>query len=134
MNVLRPPRIVVIAPGIGARLYRGKTVVAFRIRQSAPRAEEIRVEGRRMVVARMTVASRRVRLPDLDQRIRDTMSVLIQNAAGHYDPLALRRVGEVTGEVVIARADRVVAVDGTRQFAERMRDRDQGLLGRALVR
>ena len=121
MNVRRTPGVGVVAPRIRARLDGDEAVIALAVGEDAARAQEIRIERRRMIVARVAIAARRIGLPDLHQRVRHAAAVFIQHPAGHDDALALRRLGKMQRQVVIGLADRVVAVDGSGQFAERMR-------------
>src|SRR5471030_297854 len=116
MNMRRPPRVVVIAPGIGAGLDRHEAIVAAAIRHRPARAQEIGIERRLMIVRRMPVTARAVRLPHFHQRVRDGPAVLIENAPRHDDALALRRVRAVPRKIVVGFTDWVVAVERPRPF------------------
>src|SRR5262245_28377586 len=90
MDVRRAPGVVVVTPGIFARTDRGEAVAALAIGQSAPAAGEIRVERSVVLVGRMGIAAGGVGLPDLDQRVRHRLAVLVQYSAAYDDPLADR--------------------------------------------
>src|SRR6185312_16490607 len=82
----------------------------------------------------MHVAAAGIGLPYLDQSVRHRALVLIKHLAVHDDALAERLAGTLLGKVVVALLHRVVAVDRTGQFRQRMRDDDQRLRRRALDR
>jgi hypothetical protein len=134
MDMRGTPGVVVIAPGIGARLDGDETVVAGGIAHGAARAGEVRIERRRVLVADMDVAAAGIGLPDLDQRVRHAAAVLVAHMAMHDDALADRLAFVLGGEIGIAFAHGLVAVDRAGQFRQRVAHRDQGLVRRALDR
>src|SRR5207248_9583281 len=91
MDMVRPPRIVVIAPGIGAGLDRGEPVPALIVGIDPALATKVRIDRRVMLVRRVLIAAGGVGLPDLDDGARDRPAVLIGNAAVYDDALAERR-------------------------------------------
>src|SRR6516225_4311246 len=91
VDVVRPPRIVMIAPRIGAGLDRREPVAAVVVGIDAALAAKIGVERRIVLITRMLVATRRVGLPDLDDRAGDRSAVLVGDPAVHDDALAQRR-------------------------------------------
>jgi hypothetical protein len=80
-----------------------------------------------VLIDAMRVSSRRVRLPDLDERLRDGAAVLVEDAPLDDDPLALGLARMLPREVVVARFDPSVRVHRPGQFRERVRDDDQRL-------
>src|SRR3954466_14785117 len=120
MDVRGTPGVVVIAPGIGARLDRDEAVVAGGVALGAARARKIRIERRRMLIADMDVAAAGIGLPDLDQRVRDAAAVLVTDMAVHDDALAERFALVLGGEVAVALAHGLVAVDRAGQLRQRV--------------
>src|SRR6202043_3980486 len=92
MDVVRPPGIVMVAPGIGAGLDRLEAIVPLGIAEHPADAAEMRVERRVVLVALVVIAPGRVGLPDLDHRVGDALSVLVEDRAGDDDALAHRLV------------------------------------------
>ena len=121
-----PPRVRVVAPGIRAGLDRDEAVAAVGVRERPPRAGEVRVERRRVLVALVDVAAGGVRLPDLEQRAADRAAVLVEHAPGDDDPLAerlARRPARVRS--ASARRDRVLAEDRRAQVVKLLREGQQ---------
>src|SRR3954462_3514429 len=79
----------------------------------------------------MAIAAGRICLPHLHQSVRNTAAVLIEYASGNDNALTYRRIREVTREVVVGFANRVVAVERPGKLTERMWDLDQRLGWRA---
>src|ERR1051325_875188 len=104
MDMGRPPRIVMIAPRIGAGLYRDEFVVAVGIALRTAGAGEIRVERRRMLVPDMDIATAGIGLPQLDQRVRHAAAVLVLHVAVHDDALAQRLAPGLGGEGMVVGA------------------------------
>src|SRR5467141_1434525 len=90
MDMGRPPGVVMIAPRIGAGLYRDEPVVTLGVGLRAPGAGKIRIERGRMLVADVDVTAAGIGLPDLEQRIRHAVGVFVQHMAVHDDALAER--------------------------------------------
>jgi hypothetical protein len=79
---------MVVAPRIGARLYRDEFVVAVLVGNGAARAGEVRIERRRMLIDDMHIASAGIGLPEFYERIGDRPLVLIEHMPVHDDTLA----------------------------------------------
>src|SRR5829696_9128996 len=90
---------MVIAPRVGARLDRREAVASVRVRQGPPRAAEIRIDWRLVLIAHVDVSPGRVRLPDLDKGIRNRPSVLVDHASRDDDALPKWFAGVLAGEV-----------------------------------
>ena len=134
MDVGRSPRIVMVAPGIGARLDGDEPVIAFAVGLCASGAGEVRIERRRMLVANMDIASAGIGLPEFDQCVGHAASVFIQHMAMHDDALSDRFALVLGGEIGIARAYGLVAVHRAGQFRQRVAHDDQRLGRRTLHR
>jgi len=91
VDVVRPPRIVMIAPGIGAGLDRREPVPAAVVGIDAAFAAKIRIRRRVVLVGGMLIAARCVGLPDLDDRAGDRPTVLVGDPAVPDDALPQRR-------------------------------------------
>ena len=105
MDVRRPPRFGMVAPGVGPGLDADEAVAAVGVGHELAVAVEVRIERRVVLVAAVEVAAGRVRLPDLDQRIAHRLAVLVRHAAGDDDLLAERRAGAVARQVGIERLE-----------------------------
>src|SRR5579883_1565567 len=93
MDVGRTPSVVMIEPGIRARLDGDEAIGAVLIGQGAAGATEIRVQRRRMLIVDVSVATRRVGLPDLDEGVGNRASVAVEDAPTDDDALAERFSG-----------------------------------------
>src|SRR5207248_5484288 len=98
MDMRRPPRVVMVAPRIGAGLYRDKPVVTLSIGLRAPSPGKVRIERGRVLVADVDIAAAGIGLPDLEQRIRHAAAVFVQHMAVHDDALAERLAFVLGGE------------------------------------
>ncbi len=87
-----------------------------------------------MLVGAVRVAARGVRLPDLDQGLRNRLAVLVEHAAGDDDAFADRLALVLAGEVMIALLHVAVAEKRTGQLGERLRRHDERLGRMALAR
>ena len=123
VNMRRPPGIVVIAPRISARLHGKKLIAAFGVGDGAARAGEIRIERGGMLIDHVHIAPGSIGLPDLDQRIRHRLAVLIEHAAVHNDALAQRLALMLLGQIGIARLHGFVSINRTGELGKRMRRR-----------
>ena len=119
-----------ISPRICAGFDGEKAVLAFIIRNRAPGAEKIGIERRGMIIAGVAVPPGGVGLPHLDERLAHRPAVFIEHPARYDDPLAERFTGEVPRQIVVGFAQRIVPVHRTRDFRERVRQRNGGLRGR----
>ncbi len=131
VDVRRPPRIVVIAPRIGAGLDGDELVIALVVALGSTGAGEIRIERRGMLVDDMDIAAAGIGLPQLDQCVRHAAAILVEHMAMHDDALAERLTLGLDGEVVVVLAYGLMTIDRPGQFRERMPNRDQRLLRRA---
>ena len=82
-----------------------------------------------MLVDLVAVAPAGVRLPHLDERVRDRAAVLVENPAGDDDPLAHRLARELPGQVAVEIADRILAEHRAVQRVELLREGDERPLG-----
>ena len=116
MDVLRPPGIVMIAPGIRPRLDRREAVFAVGVGQCAPRTDEVGIERRMMLIIDMDIAPAGVGLPDFDQRVRHRAVVFVKHAPGDDDPFAERFavLDGVARQVVVERLELIIAVNRSR--------------------
>src|SRR6266566_925060 len=128
VDVCRAPGVVVVPPRIGAGRDGDEPVPAARVGDGAPDPVEVRVEGRGVVLARVPVAPARVRLPDLDERVRYRPPVRVEHLAGHDDPLSLRLAVVLRGQVGIGSRDQAVAEQRPGHLGEPVRQQDQRLL------
>src|SRR6185312_11197436 len=71
--------------------------------------------------------------PELDQRVRHAAAGLVQHAAMDYDALAdgIAILGVVADQIIVERAEIVVAEHRTRDLRDRVLDRQQRLARRA---
>ena len=99
----RPPRVVVVAPRIGARLDRDERERAVGAGQAAPEPGEVGVQRRRVLVALVAVAPGGVALPDLHQRLRHRPAAGLEHAPVDDDPLPERLAVVLAREVVVDR-------------------------------
>src|SRR5204863_2400580 len=127
VDMRRAPCVVMIAPGIFAGANRDEAVAALRVGRRASGAGEVRVERRIVLVGAMWVAPGSVGLPDLDQRMRNGLAVLVEHASVDDDALADRLAFVLASQIVISRLDIVMAENRTGQFRERLGRNDERL-------
>ena len=127
VNMVRTPRVRVIAPRIRARLDRQKAIAAFVVGDAAACAEEVRVERRVVLVGLVHIAAGGIGLPDFDQRIAHRAAAFVEHAARHDDALAKRLAVAhgVTRQIVIERAEIFRAVDRHALVAQLFLQRNQ---------
>src|SRR5271166_3629949 len=121
----RPPGVVMVSPWISARLDGNEPVCASLVSDDAARTEKIRIERRRVIVSRMPITAGGICLPDLNQSVRHAAPILVDYAARYNDPLSDRRLRAMPRQVVIRLADRVVPIERTGEFTQRVRQLDQ---------
>ena len=126
VNVGRAPGIGVILPRVSTRFYGNQTVIALAIRQHASAAREIRVERRAMLIHAMAIASRRIGLPDFDQRSGNRASLFIQDTPAHNDAFSDGFAAMLPSEVIIVLADVAMAEDRATKLRQGVREQDQG--------
>src|SRR5258708_2358920 len=90
MNGCRPTGIFAVQPWISSGLNSYELIGPIFVRQGSARAAEVRVQWRRMIITVVTVSSAGIGLPDLNQRVRDGPSVVIENAPAHNNSLTQR--------------------------------------------
>ena len=134
MNVSSAPCVVMILPGIGARLDRDEAIAAFRIGDGMTTACEIRIEGSVVLIDRVGVAAGGVGLPDFDERVGKRLSVFIDDAAGNDDAFAEGLGGVLLGEIEGFSVDEVVAEDRAGDFGDRVGEVDERLGWGAFLR
>src|SRR4051794_40597741 len=88
VNVRRPH--IAVSGRIAARFDGPKTVVPGRIRRETREAFEIGIQRRRVGVARVTIFSFRIGLPDVDAGMRNGLSQTVEHASPDMEELALR--------------------------------------------
>src|SRR5882672_11387758 len=116
MNVRRTPRVLVIEPGIRARLNSHEAIAAIFVGECASSSAEVRVEWRRVLVAMMLVAASSIGLPYFDESVGHRVAAIIQHAAGHDDAFAERIACVLPREIVIGFSNGRVSVDGAGNF------------------
>src|ERR1700733_7551603 len=97
----RTPRIFVIEPRIRAGLDGYKTIKPVRIGQRSSSSGEVRIEWCWMVVSYMSISAGSVRLPDLNQAVRQRVAISIEHATAHDDALADRLCRMLNCEVIV---------------------------------
>src|SRR6185369_1640435 len=90
VNMGRPPRVVVIAPRVGAGSEGEKPILAALVGEHAAGAGEIGIERGVVLIDVVDVASAGVGLPDFEQGVGYRPAGVIENPAGHDDALADR--------------------------------------------
>ena len=133
MDVRRAHPVVVAGIGIGAGLDAAKSVAAVVGRELPAEGLEVGIRRLGRDVVRVLVLAAAVRLPDLDQRLADRLSVLVEHLAAEGDRLAFgpRATGHAAGDVVVARLDQPQREE--RPQGLRWRDDANGLRRRALL-
>src|SRR3989441_7415289 len=134
MDMLWPPRVVVIAPRIRAWLHRHETIHAALVGHDAPDAAEMRINRRIMLIDVMRVAAGGIRLPDLNERPTDRSGVFVKHPSGDDDPLAQRFAAVPATEVCISSAHGCAVETRSRDLRDRLLKPNRRLLGRALQR
>src|SRR5690349_21590001 len=97
----RAPGVVVVAPGIGARLDGDEAIAPVASGHDLARAREVGIERSVMLVVLMDVAPAGIGLPDLDKHSRLRAAVLVEHAAGHDDALAKGLAFMLAGEIIV---------------------------------
>src|SRR5260370_38159025 len=129
MDVCGTPGIVMIEPRIRPRLDGDKTVHTVFVGEGASGASEIRIQRRRMLIDGMSVPSRRVRLPQLNQCAGNGTSVAIQHAPAHNDAFSQRLARMLTSEIVVSFADLSMPLNRPRHLRQSVRQKNQPLGG-----
>ena len=90
-----------VPPGIGARLDGDESVAALLVGETTAGTTDIGIERRRVLIYLMSVTSRRIGLPDLDQRTAHRSPISIQQPAAHDDTLSQWLALVLTGEIAL---------------------------------
>src|SRR5258706_8327189 len=127
MDVGWPPAVDVIAKGISARFDRSEKVIAMLVCQHPAAAAEIRVYRRDISVVSMAIASTRIRMPHLDERVGHRATVAIENVAMDDGLFANRFAGfgVVMDQIIIERTKLVTRKRRTGHFRQRVLQRPQ---------
>ena len=137
VDVRGPPGVGMVAPWIGPGLDGHEPVFAVAVGAGLADPEEVRIERRReRGLPPVHVAAARVGLPDLDQRVRDRITVLVEHSARDDAALADRlAAGSGVGrEIGIVLTELRPTRTRTRGFGECLNDRDQVVRGSPLHR
>src|SRR5215471_2818061 len=132
MNMGGTPRVVVIEPWIRARFDGYEPILPGLTSQCAASPTEIRIQRSGMLVLGMSVAACGVRLPNLDERIRNRPTVTVQNASADDDPLAEGFTRVLHSQVVVFLPYLFMPVDRSGNLGQRVRQKNQRLERRAL--
>src|SRR5713226_5301674 len=118
MNMRGTPGIDGIAPGIGAWLDRVKMVTPFGIGNRAATAPEVRIDRREIGVPLVSVATTRIRLPDLDECCWYWSVGLVQHTTVHDNAFAnwIAGFGVIANEIAVERPDFVMSKHRPRYF------------------
>src|SRR6266478_9386389 len=127
MDMGWPPAVDVIAKRISARFDRSKKVITVLVSQHSPAAAEIRVYRRDIGVVAMAIASTRIRLPHLDERIGHRATVAVENVAVDDGLFADRfaGLGVVMDQIIVERTKLVRRKCRTAYFRQRVLQRPQ---------
>src|SRR5215471_2633867 len=131
VNVSRPPRVVMVFPGISSRFDSYKAIEPVLVGCGSAGASEVGVEGGRVIVAIMPVPAGSIRLPEFYESPRNRTAVVVEHPAGDDDPLSQRLPRMLAGEVVLALRDIAVAIHRAGDFRESVRQENQRLARRA---
>src|SRR5262249_41157818 len=121
VNMSGTPCVGMIAPRIGAGLDAHETIAPFLIGHSAAGACKIRIKGGRVLVLFMDIPAGGVRLPYLDEGIRDRAAILIGHAACDDDALAQGLPRMLLGEVATVLPKSAMAKERSCQLGQRLR-------------
>src|SRR5262245_24591051 len=133
MKVRRTPGVVMIAPGIRAGPDCGEDIVTVIVGEATAGSDEVGIERRRVIVARVQITAGCVGLPELYESPPYRTPIFIEHAASDDDSLPLRFSLALAREVVVCLADRIVTEQRPGHLRERMRERDQRLRWRTPV-
>src|SRR5215470_11520498 len=129
MNMGGTPSVGMIEPWISAGLDCEEAIVAFFIGYTPPRTDKVGIQRRIVLVHRMVITSRRVRLPDLDEGIRNRPLIFVHHLANDDDALAHRLFAgiRVTGEIDFFRIQSDTAEQRSGDLRQCLLDRDKPL-------
>ena len=133
VNVGGAPRIVVVAPRVGAGPDRFESKPASWVGDKGSAAGKVGVQRGVMLITRVKIAACCVRLPDLHQGSRNGPAIFVQNSSINQDPLAdgfsMKAFRQIDGWHGFGRNER-----WSGEFREGLRQTNQGLAGRSLHR
>src|SRR6266852_2662724 len=132
MNMRGTPRVLMIAPGIRTWPYSNEAISPFTIRECVTAPGEIRIQRSVVLVRLMQIASRRIRLPDFDERMRNRPRVLIHHSPAHDNSFAKRFAAVRPRQIASLHIDRLFSKQRPRHFRKRVRYIHQRLRRRAL--
>src|SRR5271154_1234055 len=133
VDMIRTPRIVMIAPWIGTRLDAHKAIRAAIVGDHSADAGEVRIERRLVPISGVSVAARGIRLPDFDHGVRNRAAVFIEYAAGHHDALAESLATVEVRQVIVARREDLARKARAGDFRQRVSQPHRRLSRRSLV-
>src|SRR5215469_9572638 len=123
----RPPRVVMIEPGICTGLDGDETVHAMFIGQGSTRTTKVRIERGGMLVLNMPIPSGGVRLPNLDECIRNGPPVAVENAPAYDDAFTDWLTWVLAGQIVIVFPNLLMPKNWSGNFRKRMWQHNKGL-------
>src|SRR4029077_11466482 len=90
VDMLRPPRIMMIAPRIRAGLHRHEAIRAVDIGHHSANPGEVRIERRFVLIAVVSIAACGVGLPNFDETLRNRAAILVEHETRDNDTFAER--------------------------------------------
>ena len=130
VNVRRPPGVGVVAPRIRGGLDGDEPIPPGRVGGAPASAAEVGIERGRVVVDVVAVASGRVGLPDLHERVRQRPAVGVHDPAEDDDPLSQRLPVMLPGQIVVHGSDLLMPVHRAGDLRQRVGQRQQRARGR----
>src|ERR1700722_17832583 len=125
MNMLRPPRVVMITPWVSAWLNRNKSIASFGVGHYPATSGKIRIEWRSVVIHFMQITSGCVGLPDLHQRLRHAPSILIQHSSANDDSFSQRLARTLCRQIAVRGRHQRMAKNRPASFSFGMRKQNQ---------
>ena len=116
-----------ILPWVRARLYRNKTITALPIGQHASAAREIRVQRGIVLIHAMTVPSRRIGLPNLNQSSGNRAPFFISYSPADDYAFTEGLTAVLARQVVVVLSDVAMAEYGASELRQGVRQQDQRL-------
>ena len=78
-----------------------------------------------MLITHVSVPARRIRLPNLDERVWDRASVAVENTSADNDAFTERLTRMLNGQIVIFFSDLFMSIDWTRNLRQGVRQHNQ---------
>src|SRR5262249_7044588 len=104
-----------------SRLDGHKTVDAFVVGQGPACSAEVGVDRGGMLIFRMPVSAGRIRLPNLDQGVRDGTSVAVEHTSCNNNALAERFACMLDRKVIVVFTNLLVTVNWSGDFRQGVR-------------